>query len=418
MRNIIFIVLVIFSGLSSCKKTNNLANTRAQKNLKNFLKIPLLKNEDVFIGELSTINDSLHEDFTIKETQDSIFVFQNFLESDNFDGKEILVEKQNPIKQIDLKYKIALFFNGTEKENKFIPLNFSIPVTINNESPIPAFSKLKSNKQLQDFILKNSLKIKEKAYQYYVNYYNNLPAEELKTCCPDDFNNFNKVKKIKNLSSLDIEKNLGMYIDYESITITIVGNQKYKPIVFTKTNEEINSDSDEQQAVTTTQPDNKCELGKLSDKYKFVLEVGEYKNEKEQTYPISAWVIATNKKSGKSQEIHFEPNSWAAYSSLPCNSFFVKDFNFDGLEDFAIVWDQGGAEKLYEYYFQDEKGNFTPVESFPLQHGMLAENIDTTNKTITTQSIVGCCHINLNKYKLNTNGTWETSSEQRKVKRN
>lgn len=169
----------------------------------------------------------------------------------------------------------------------------------------------------------------------------------------------------------------------------------------------------------TCQPKAKsCDFNNLSDKYKFVLEAGEYKNEKEQTYPISAWVIVTNKKSGKSQEIHFEPNSWATYSNLPCDSFSVKDFNFDGLEDFAIVWDQGGAEKLYEYYFQDEKGNFTPVESFPLQHGMLAENIDTTNKTITTQSIVGCCHINMNKYKLNANGIWETSSEQQEVKRN
>ena len=102
---------------------------------------------------------------------------------------------------------------------------------------------------------------------------------------------------------------------------------------------------------------------------------------------------------------------------MPCTNFFVKDFNFDGLEDFAIVWDQGGVEKLYEYYLQVKNGNFSALASFPLQHGILAENIDLVNKTITTQSIIGCCHININKYKLNSNTTWESSSEQHELKK-
>lgn len=168
----------------------------------------------------------------------------------------------------------------------------------------------------------------------------------------------------------------------------------------------------------TCQPNTKsCEFKNLSNKYKFILEAEEYKNEKEQKYPTSAWIIVTNKKNGKSQEIHYEPNSWTSYQDLPCTNFFVKDFNFDGLEDFAIVWDQGGAEKLYEYYLQDKNGNFSALASFPLQHGILAENIDLANKTITTQSIIGCCHVNINKYKLNSNTTWESSSEQQELKK-
>lgn len=153
-----------------------------------------------------------------------------------------------------------------------------------------------------------------------------------------------------------------------------------------------------------------CEFKNLSNKYEFILEAEEYKNEKEQKYPTSAWIIVKNKKNGKSQEIHYEPNSWTSYQDLPCTNFFVKDFNFDGLEDFAIVWDQGGVEKLYEYYLQDKNGNFSAVASFPLQHGILAENIDLVNKIITTQSIIGCCHVNINKYKLNSNTTWDISS--------
>jgi len=68
-----------------------------------------------------------------------------------------------------------------------------------------------------------------------------------------------------------------------------------------------------------------CKFNNLSSKYKFTVEAGEYKNEEAQAYPISAWIIVTDKKSEKSQEIHFEPNSWSTYTDLPCNSFFVKD---------------------------------------------------------------------------------------------
>ena len=102
---------------------------------------------------------------------------------------------------------------------------------------------------------------------------------------------------------------------------------------------------------------------------------------------------------------------------MPCDSFTVEDFNFDGLEDFAFVWDEGGnAGKLYEYYFQDKNGNFSPLDSFPLQHAMLAEDINVANKTITTKSVVGCCHFNVNTYKLNLNKNWETTSLQEKIK--
>ena len=106
------------------------------------------------------------------------------------------------------------------------------------------------------------------------------------------------------------------------------------------------------------------------------------------------------------------------YSDLPCNDFIVKDFNFDGLEDFAIVWDNGGnGGELYEYYFQHKSGMFSPTDSFPLQHGMLAEDINIANKTITTQSVVGCCHYNLNTYNLKSNGNWEVLSEQKELKK-
>lgn len=55
------------------------------------------------------------------------------------------------------------------------------------------------------------------------------------------------------------------------------------------------------------------------------------------------------------------------------------------------------------------------MDSFPLQHGMLAEDINLANKTITIQSIIGCCLTNTNMYRLTDQGNWETSSEQREI---
>ncbi|KMQ69259.1 hypothetical protein ACM39_03950 [Chryseobacterium sp. FH2] len=168
------------------------------------------------------------------------------------------------------------------------------------------------------------------------------------------------------------------------------------------------------------QPKNKsCAFNDATGRYKFTLETEEYVDDKKQKYPISAWIIIADKKNKKSQEIYFEPNSWATYRDLPCDKFIIKDFNFDGLEDFAIIWDNGGnGGELYEYYFQGKNGIFSFTDSFPLQHGMLAEDINIVNKRITTQSVIGCCHYNLNTYSLKPNGSWEVSSEQRELNKN
>lgn len=165
-----------------------------------------------------------------------------------------------------------------------------------------------------------------------------------------------------------------------------------------------------------TEKTKSCIIKNPKGKFNFTLEAGEFSNEKEQKYPISAWITITDINNKKLQEIHFEPNSWATVISLPCEKFFVKDFNFDGLEDFAILWDIGGSGgELYEYYFQDKKVNFSIIKSYPLQHGVLAEEINTVNKTISTQTIVGCCHYNLNTYELKSDGSWETSSQQKQI---
>jgi hypothetical protein len=66
-------------------------------------------------------------------------------------------------------------------------------------------------------------------------------------------------------------------------------------------------------------------------------------------------------------------------------NFIVADFNFDGLEDFAIKSDPGGnGGPLYEYFLQAKDRKFykslylsETVEFFPIE-------INSTKKTITT----------------------------------
>lgn len=66
-------------------------------------------------------------------------------------------------------------------------------------------------------------------------------------------------------------------------------------------------------------------------------------------------------------------------------NFIVADFNFDTLEDFAIVTDTGGnGGPLYRFYTQDKSGHFVldsfltnDMKFFPLE-------IDIYHKTLTT----------------------------------
>lgn len=228
--------------------------------------------------------------------------------------------------------------------------------------------------------------------------------------------------------NIDHNKNKGnqtyLYTDKQESSYYILNwIDKEKGIISCKLNEYSTSLFINEKKITTIenrycQPKNKsCIFNSTDGRYIYTLEAGEYKNDKEQEYPISAWIIIKDKKNKKPQEIYFEPNSWSTYSNLPCKDFIIKDFNFDGLEDFAIVWDEGGSNgKLFEYYFQNRNGIFFPIKTFPLQHGMLAEDINLKNKTITTKSVVGCCDYNINIYKLKSNETWEISSKQNKIK--
>jgi hypothetical protein len=78
----------------------------------------------------------------------------------------------------------------------------------------------------------------------------------------------------------------------------------------------------------------------------------------------------------------------------------IADFNFDGLEDFAIKNDSGGnSGPTYDFYIQDLKGVFikdtylsSKVEFFP-------SVIDFNNKTLITLVSIGATEQSEMKYK-------------------
>lgn len=193
-----------------------------------------MENGEAFIEGLASINDEAQSDYTITSNINQYLVTKKFLESDDWDGKKIIIKSKSPINKLNITYNIALYFNGTEKENQYISLNFPVHFTIKNNSVLPLFENIKSDSNLLNFIDKNNLMIKKIALENYLKYYSKIKPADLKNCCIADYNQYNKLKNIENnsISKLDIEKDLATFIDYESIEINI--KDLSKKIIFSK----------------------------------------------------------------------------------------------------------------------------------------------------------------------------------------
>lgn len=100
------------------------------------------------------------------------------------------------------------------------------------------------------------------------------------------------------------------------------------------------------------------------------------------------------------------------------HNLIIADFNFDNLEDFAILYDSGGnGGPVYSYYFQDKMGKFNLNDKFPLNQGPFPKNINNTNHTLTISLPISCCKIETTIFNLKENGEWEMiSSKQEDLK--
>lgn len=86
------------------------------------------------------------------------------------------------------------------------------------------------------------------------------------------------------------------------------------------------------------------------------------------------------------QNINFIPESWVYFTSLQCNVISSADYNFDGLDDFAIMFDVGGISPVFSFFIQGLDEKFTMDQNFKFQNGPLPEKVDSKNKTLTFDS--------------------------------
>ncbi|ANF52730.1 hypothetical protein A0O34_20420 [Chryseobacterium glaciei] len=104
-----------------------------------------------------------------------------------------------------------------------MPINHVIQQDIYSNLTIPSFDKIYHNDTFQKFEKLNKQEIYEESFNTFLKYYESKSENELKSCCPSDFKNYQTIKDIdpKNIYQLDLVKDLITYPDYKSITIDL-----------------------------------------------------------------------------------------------------------------------------------------------------------------------------------------------------
>ena len=157
-----------------------------------------------------------------------------------------------------------------------------------------------------------------------------------------------------------------------------------------------------------------CTFDKLISEITLEIYKSKKSNGKKSSYQISL-----KKKSGKLlQVIDFEPYSWPGnckalnYGNEESidlhndNIIVVSDFNFDGLKDLALMFDNTiNTGTVYSYFLQREIGGFYENSDFPLS--LLPIEINRQERTLTQKNIIGCCKIKTTVFHLNQNDRWE-----------
>lgn len=162
-----------------------------------------------------------------------------------------------------------------------------------------------------------------------------------------------------------------------------------------------------------------CELRAVSKNFNFIITGTKIEDNGVEV------IIAINDKNGKKlQEIEYAPNLWE--STFGCNAvnyndtstfakdtkydFVVADFNFDGYEDFAIVYDIGSYNSfIYSFFVQNyEKKIFFEDANLPFYQSTFPKVIDNKEKKIIIENAMGCCKIETTTHNL-IDETWKSS---------
>lgn len=91
----------------------------------------------------------------------------------------------------------------------------------------------------------------------------------------------------------------------------------------------------------------------------------------------------------------------------------VADLNFDGLEDLAIMNDNGGnSGPYYRFFLQENKQKFKESQFLRDSMALFPTKINPANKTLFIRSRVGFCMIGERVLAFNENKKWETKSKK------
>ncbi|MDR2238726.1 MAG: hypothetical protein LBE92_21645 [Chryseobacterium sp.] len=210
----------------SCQKSSHRGTVPpslgTSDSLKNYLNITINHDIRVAIGEMASADENISEDFKMINRNDTVYIIRQFLESDHLDGKHLKVLSKHKT-GITVKYNVGFHFMGDEKKSIYLPLNYVVTRKIGPDTVLPSFENIYKDPGFQKFIGLNEQKIYQQAYSTFISYYENIPENELKSCCPDDFENYTNIKKTdpNHLQSLDWEKHLLTVPDYKSMIIDI-----------------------------------------------------------------------------------------------------------------------------------------------------------------------------------------------------
>lgn len=131
-----------------------------------------------------------------------------------------------------------------------------------------------------------------------------------------------------------------------------------------------------------------CKMKDLSKEFDLTL-TGKYnklENKNDQNSWIANIIVLKKNSDLVLQNISFVPESWIYFTSLQCDIISSADYNFDGLDDFAIMTDVGGPRPIFSYYFQGKDKKFNLDQNFKFQNGPLPEKVDFKNRTLTFDS--------------------------------
>lgn len=90
----------------------------------------------------------------------------------------------------------------------------------------------------------------------------------------------------------------------------------------------------------------------------------------------------------------------------------VADLNFDGLEDLAIMNDNGNAGTYYRFFFQGDRQKFEESQFLRDSMASFPTKINPDNKTLFIRRRAGACAVAENTFILEEDGNWRTKSKK------